>query len=127
LILLSSVIARSHASSAQDAEVGDAVRGRTVFYQSCAVCHADDKESEQVEKAGPSLVGVFGRRAATGTTFGYTVALRKSGLTWDAPTLSRFLAKPSALVPGTAMPASISDDDDRANLIAYLSTLKTVH
>jgi glucose/arabinose dehydrogenase len=92
--------------------------GRTLFSQQCALCHSaavGDNGGSQ----GPSLIGVFGRRAASNSQFTYTTELKASGLTWDAATLDRFLTAPSVLVPGTAMAAAVPAEADRANLIAY--------
>ncbi len=72
---------------------------------------------------GPSLAGVYGRRAATLDGFGYTAALRQADLTWDEATLDRFLQAPSALVPGTAMGVAVPDQVERRNLIAYFMSL----
>ena len=47
-----------------------------------------------------------------------------SGLTWDAKTFIQFLADPTKLVPGTAMTVMVPDETGRANLFAYLATLK---
>jgi cytochrome c len=69
---------------------------------------------------GPSLVGVFGRKAGSAPGFAYSAALRDSGLTWTAPQLDRFLADPGGAVPGTAMPIKIIDARRRADLISYL-------
>ncbi|HWB60033.1 MAG TPA: PQQ-dependent sugar dehydrogenase [Chthoniobacteraceae bacterium] len=112
------------AAFAQDA--GDAARGKTLFTQSCAVCHSDvlGPGNTVIIRQGPNLVGVVGRRAGTGMSFNYTKPLRDSGLTWDAATLSHFLTNPAAAVPGTAMPIPVPNDQNRADLIAYLSTLK---
>ncbi len=70
------------------------------------------------------MVGVFGRSAGAGEQYSYTNALRHSGLTWDAGSLDRFLTNPSAAVPGTNMPVAVEKAEDRANVIAYLQTLK---
>jgi glucose/arabinose dehydrogenase len=48
----------------------------------------------------------------------------QSGLTWDAPTLDRFLTSPTTAVPGTTMPIAVGDAGMRQNLIAYFSTLQ---
>jgi glucose/arabinose dehydrogenase len=106
--------------------VGDAGQGKVFFQQSCALCHSDvlGPGNAEITKQGPSLVGVVRRRAGASPSFNYTQALANCGLTWDAPTLDRFLAGPSALVPGTAMPFAVPDAQTRANLVAYLSTLK---
>ena len=56
--------------------------------------------------------------------FHFTPAITGSGLTWDAKTFIQFLADPSKLVPGTAMTVMVPDETGRANLFAYLATLK---
>jgi glucose/arabinose dehydrogenase len=111
---------------AQDSTAGDADHGKMLFQQSCAICHADTMGpgNALIERQGPSLVDVFGRRAATGANFNYSQALSSSGLTWDAATLDNFLTNPAAAVPGTTMPISVASDANRLDLIAYL---KTVH
>ena len=105
---------------------GDPDQGKAFFQQSCAICHADTVGSGNAEivKQGPSLVGILNRHAGSASNFNYTDALRNSGLTWDAPTLDRFLTSPATVVPGTTMPISVPNADDRLNVIAYLSTLK---
>jgi glucose/arabinose dehydrogenase len=111
-------------SDAQDA--GDAGKGKAYFQQSCAICHADslNADNSEIVKQGPSLVGIVGRRAGGSASFTYTKAMTDSGLTWDAPTLNRFLASPATVVPGTTMPVSVADDGNRQDVIAYLATLK---
>jgi cytochrome c2 len=57
--------------------------------------------------------------------FHYTEANRSSGLTWDVATLDSYLQAPRQMVPGTTMTYSgLKNDAQRADLIAYLSTLK---
>ncbi|SDS17542.1 hypothetical protein SAMN05444173_2110 [Opitutus sp. GAS368] len=89
------------------------------------MCHATTlgPNNEVVTGQGPNLVGVLGRRAATGSNFNYTKALHESGLAWDATTLERFLADPPTTVPGTTMPVPVRNAGDRLDTIAYLSTL----
>jgi len=113
-------------ATAQDSPTGDSSQGKVIFQQSCAVCHADSMGSGNAEivKQGPSLVGILNRRAGSGSNFNYTQAMSESGLTWDAPTLDRFLTSPTTVVPGTTMPISVLNAKDRLDLIAYLSTLK---
>jgi glucose/arabinose dehydrogenase/cytochrome c2 len=112
-IAFGSVLGCSHA-------VTDQARGRALFESRCALCHSIGVESTQ----GPGLGGVLGRRAAGNRSFGgYSRALRASTLVWDRSTLDRFLAGPAGLVPGTSMAITVDDPQDRAALIAYLSTL----
>jgi hypothetical protein len=106
-----------------DPSSGDPVRGRTVFNQSCSLCHETSLEKQASAGQGPVLAGVVGRHAASLDGFSYTQALQASGLTWDAASLDRFLAGPQLLVPGTAMAVSVPDASDRRDLIAFLSGL----
>jgi glucose/arabinose dehydrogenase len=113
-------------AAAQVSETGDPSQGKIFFQQSCAICHADSlgPGNAEIVKQGPSLVGILGRHAGSGSNFNYTEAMRNSGLIWDAPTLDRFLSNPVAAVPGTTMPITVPKAGDRLNIIAYLSTLK---
>ena len=95
----------------------DPMRGAALFQDRCALCHMREGGGQ-----APSLVGVVGRPAAATPDAVYTRALSVSGLIWVPETLDRFLADPSALVPGTAMPVSIADPRDRADLVAFLAS-----
>jgi cytochrome c len=102
------------------AHAQDAAAGKAVFTQ-CTACHA--YKPGAVGIAAPNLYGVVGRKAGS-TAFAYSTALKASKLTWDPATLNTFLKGPSKLVPGTRMVIVVSNDTQRANLIAYLATLK---
>ena len=100
---------------------GDAAAGKTVFAK-CGICHSI-KEGEN--KIGPSLFGIVGRPAHSITTFNYSPAMAAHNVTWDAATLDQYLADPRAVVPGTKMIfPGLKSEQDRANVIAYLATLK---
>ncbi len=103
---------------------GDAANGEQVFMASgCPACHGVTKDDNA--KVGPNLVGVVGRPAGTvQSLLGPSENLKKYGVTWSAETLDEFLVNPSAKVPGTAMIGMLSDPQQRADVIAYLSTLK---
>jgi cytochrome c len=98
--------------------VGDPVHGKAL-YQACAACHSIDEN-----ELGPKHRGVFGRHAGSVADYGYSAALKTSGLTWDSATLDGWLANPSQLVPGTKMYFKIDDAKSRADVIAYLEQLK---
>src|SRR5271163_2626891 len=112
-------------AAAVNSQVDDASRGRIFFQQNCALCHAArlGPGNTPISGQGPSLVGVVGLRAGTGSNFSFTKALVESRLIWDSATLDRFLANPTAAVPGTSMPIPVPSAENRRNLIAYLSTL----
>ena len=99
--------------------VGNAAAGEKVFNQ-CKVCHVAEKG---VNRVGPSLWGVVGRKSSMVPGYTYSAANKKSGLTWDAKTLFVYLAAPQKLVPGTKMSyAGLKKPQDRADIIAYLKT-----
>jgi cytochrome c len=98
--------------------VGDPSRGKTL-YQACEACHSIDEND-----LGPRHRGVVGRLAGSVADYAYSAAVKNSGLTWDEPTLDRWLTNPSALVPGTKMFFQISDAQDRADIIAFLKDQK---
>ena len=101
---------------------GDAAAGAKVFAQ-CAACHTVGEGAQST--VGPVLNGVVGRPAGTFPGYRYSSAMRKSGLTWDEATLTRYLRGPDQVVPGTKMAlAGIATDQDIANVIAYLKQYK---
>lgn len=99
------------------ANAADAAAGKKVFAK-CMPCHNADKPQNKV---GPTLVGLFGREAGSVEGFKYSDANKNSHVVWTAETLNEYLKDPKAFMPGTKMVfAGIKDDEDRANLIAYL-------
>ena len=97
--------------------------GKAVFRAQCALCHSAEP-GDNGGAQGPNLNGVFGRHSASNPNFGYTAAMKASGLTWDAATLNRFLTPPTTVVPGSAMVIPVANDTDRGNLIAYFQAVK---
>jgi cytochrome c len=96
---------------------GDPARGEARF-QECAACHKLDTSANGL---GPSLHGIFARKAGELSDFRYSPALKRSGIVWSAQTLEAYLTDPQALVPGNRMPyAGMADPQGRADLIAYL-------
>jgi len=90
--------------------------------KACAACHTFDKGG--ASRVGPNLYGVVGGPHAHVDGFAYSDAMKSQGGVWDYEALNKFLANPKAAVPGTKMAfAGIRNDQDRANLIAYLRTL----
>jgi cytochrome c len=103
-------------STAAHAE-GNAARGEARFKE-CAACHKLDAGANEV---GPSLHGIFSRKAGELADFRYSPAMKRSRVTWTAETLDKYIADPQAFIPTNRMPyAGISNASDRADLIAYL-------
>ena len=106
----------ANVSKAADAEAGKKV------FNKCAVCHSTESG---VIKVGPSLYGLVGRKAGSLPNFNYSSAMKNYGVTWTPETLNTYLAAPMEQVKGTKMTfPGIKDETDRANVIAYLETLK---
>ena len=96
---------------------GDAARGQAKF-EECAACHKLVRDENSV---GPSLQGVFGRKAAELSDFRYSPALKRSGIIWSAESLGTFIADPQKMVPANRMPyAGMPNAGDRDDLVAYL-------
>lgn len=78
-------------------------------------------------KAGPELYGVVGRPIGTHAGFTYSddlAAMGAAGETWTYEHLNAFIMAPHDYAPGTKMNyGGLKNDGQRANLIAYLSTL----
>ena len=100
----------------------DAAKGEKLF-KKCLACHV---ATEPVNKVGPHLHGLIGRKAASVEGYRYSAAMLKKGeegLIWDEATLSAYLPKPMAFVPGTKMAfAGLKKPEEIADLIAYLTT-----
>jgi len=121
LMALSATIALAlTATSAQAA--GDAAKGEKVF-KKCMACHTVDEGGKH--KIGPNLFGIVDSEAGKKDDYKYSKAMAESGLTWDVATLDEYLVKPRKYLKGTKMSfAGLKKDSDRADVIAYLETLK---
>lgn len=74
---------------------------------------------------GPSLWNVHGRPAGQVAGFNYSAANKGSGIVWSNEKLFQYLEAPQRVVPGTKMSyTGVKDAQKRADLIAYLDTLK---
>jgi cytochrome c len=92
---------------------------RLAFNNRCRQCHVT-KEGDN--RLGPSLYGVFGRKAGSAPGFTYSPAMKNADVVWDADTLNRYIENPDAVVPGNKMKpfTGISDAEQRAKIIAHL-------
>jgi cytochrome c len=101
----------------------DAGAGEKVFGK-CKACHKVDGS----DSTGPHLNGVVGRAVASAAGFNYSDGMKAHAAedpTWTPEALQHFLTNPKAAAKGTKMAfAGLAKIEDRANLIAYLETLK---
>ncbi len=101
---------------------GDVAKGKDVFATECAECHS---VREGKNKKGPSAFGIVGRKAATIPDVAYSDALKTSGITWTPDKIDAYVTAPKKLVPGGKMKYDgLASAAERADLIAYLATLK---
>jgi cytochrome c len=94
--------------------------GERQFARKCSVCHT--LSPDDANRAGPTLYGVFGRKAGTLPGYAYSNALLKSEIVWDADTIGQLFEKgPQHLVPGTKMPLQkMSNAEERDAMIVWL-------
>ena len=95
----------------------DADAGASLWRQ-CSACHVNDEPRNGV---GPHLQDLIGREIGSVEDFRYSGALPEGEWTWE--NLDPWLEAPRDFAPGTSMAYSgLEDDEDRADLIAYLYT-----
>src|SRR5438477_11085917 len=116
--ILFSAIAAVLVSSSVRAQQDSVARGEQDF-RACAACHSLEPDRNMT---GPSLAGLWGRKAGSLPTFErYSDALKSSGIIWDDRLLNGWLTDPKAMVPDNEMPfAGIKDAAVRADLLAFL-------
>lgn len=98
---------------------GEPDLGSSTFARACAACHSLQPNRNMT---GPSLAGVWGRKAGALATFDrYSPALKSADITWDAGSLDQWIKSPSRFIPHNRMTfPGIGDEQARADLIAYL-------
>jgi cytochrome c len=92
--------------------------------RNCVACHSF---AAGRQLTGPSLAGIWGKKAGRVDGFGrYSEALKASDVVWEHDTLDAWLRSPSAFIPGNTMPfGGIPDPAVRADLIAYLQAVSS--
>jgi cytochrome c len=99
------------------AVAADAEHGKAL-YQACIACH-----TEKPDALGPSLKGVFGRKAAALEDFRYSNPMKRANIVWDEENLRAYIADPQAKVKGNRMPfGGLREAKDIDDVVAYLKT-----
>ena len=104
------------------AKAADPAAGKSVFSWSCSICHSVQPGKNMV---GPSLFGVVGRKSGSVPGFRYSPANQSANITWDQAILEQVPAiSPFGDPRHDHDLCGLKDDTKRADLIAYLATLK---
>jgi len=104
----------SGAALAQDVAAGEA------SFRKCAPCHSIGPDA--MNKVGPVLNGLNGRKSGSVDGFNYSDANKQSGITWSEPVFKEYVTDPRAKVPGTKMVfAGIKSQKERDDLWSYVS------
>ena len=101
---------------------GDADNGSIIYKDACGQCH---QLNAGLNKKGPQLMNIYGAPAATLEDYTYSEGLTASGWVWDAKTLDPYIADAQKAIPDSKMLSDpMPDAKERADIIAYLSTLR---
>jgi cytochrome c len=94
--------------------------GAQVF-RHCVACHT--LKPDEIQKAGPSLWHVMGRRIATLKGYNFSPALKKLDIVWSKKTIAKlFEIGPAHYTPGTKMPEqTIGSEKDREALVGFIA------
>lgn len=117
-LLLSAATLLAIGLSAMAAQAaGDPEAGKKAFAK-CKACHQLAAGKNGV---GPSLHGVFGRKAGTVEGFKFSDAMMAKAVTWNEETIAAYLADPKGYIPGNKMVfPGIKKESELADIIAYL-------
>jgi cytochrome c len=95
------------------------VHGADVL-RACVACHT--LSEKEVQRAGPTLAGLYGRRIASLPGYRFSDALKTMDIIWTPETVAKlFEIGPNAYTPGTKMPEQrIGSAEDRRALTDFL-------
>ena len=115
--------ASSISSSGQNLDMGDIsgdpIAGKKVFNK-CKTCHLMEKDG--VNRIGPNLFGLLGRKSGTAKGFNFSRAMKEANIIWDENALSRYLVKPKAFIPGTKMAfPGLDTEQEIWDVISYIT------
>ena len=110
--------------SASAARAADADQGKAIFDRTCGACHTTQAG---LNKVGPTLFDIVNRPIASVQGYDYSRKMRRAAKdwkVWDDKHLDLYLSNPRQVLHGVKMYFAVPDAKDRADVIAYLNTLK---
>ncbi|SDW51783.1 cytochrome c [Ruegeria halocynthiae] len=98
----------------------DMGNGERQFARKCSICHNLAPNGQR--RAGPTLHGIFGRKAGTLPDYLYSYTLQNSDIIWDEETINALFDEgPDHYIPGSKMPMQrITGSQDRNDLVTFL-------
>ncbi len=111
-------------ATAGAAHAGDSAAGKALFGRTCANCHSIEVG---LNKVGPTLFDIVDRPVASVQGYEYSAKMRsqrKQHKVWNDRQLDAYLTNPREVLHGVKMYFAVPEAKDRADLIAYLNTLK---
>ena len=124
-LVLSISLSLAATSALAQGEDDPARAGKRVF-RLCQACHSLEQNGSS--NAGPTLYGLFGRKAGGQADFGFSDAMKNSAVVWSDQTLDEYLTNPQKMIPGNKMAlGSVSDREQRQQLIVYLKSRDGSH
>jgi cytochrome c len=117
-ILLTALAVLALGSPVRAQPGGDVAQGQALYEGKCGGCHSLD-----ANRVGPRHRGVVGRPVASIPDFDYSPAIRKLGGVWTPARIDQWLQSPQAMAPGAKMFFSVSDPEQRRDIIAYLASV----
>jgi cytochrome c len=103
-------------SSAQT--IVQSVSDKAMYEAKCGGCHSVD-----ANRIGPMHRGVVGRRIGSVVGYPYSSALRHLKGVWTIDLLDKWLQDPQALAPGSNMYFSVTDAEQRREILGYLQSV----
>lgn len=132
-LIASAAIAGFMIASPAFAADGDVAKGEKAYKTKCKSCHSI---KANVKRVGPSLFAVLGRKCGTAakTRFskGYKAACEAKPFAWDEALVNEYIEAPAKFMSKMAgkkvsspmRAVKIKKEKRRANIIAFLKTLK---
>ena len=100
----------------------DVAAGESTVKKLCSSCHTVAEGGKA--GVGPNLYAVVGGAHGHMEGFNYSAGMKAKAGPWTFDALNAWLYKPALYIPGTRMAfAGINNDQQRADVIAYLRSL----
>jgi cytochrome c len=109
------------AVAAGAADQPSAGKGELAFNNHCRTCHSIKPDDH---RQGPSLHGIVGAEAGSTGYAAYSEGMKNSDVTWDEPTLDKFIENPDQVIPNNKMKpyTGLTDEGVRQQIVDFLES-----